>query len=465
MRSSPKKAPSPKKPGRPPKGGAAKAKKAPASKSKGKGKAKEASQSTLAADDDELTALDPIQSELGTSRMRIDIVLTSYFCAAAPASSPTKQKGLAAPEAFGSQSLVTGRATRQTAEERKAGWNMLYFPVGRPIWVHRRMEGEGGFWWPGEVSLQLVSNASLSVELTLSVTGQIETSIFARPLSVKLYLDGDETIKNFTCVSGIEYSASDLDSLAREIHRDVHLKIEEPDSELLATFRNPSRLRFDQRIFRDREDAPADGTPTDEAFATVLAHALERDASADEADDEDDLMPTPFGPSGPKAARATALEDEEASDDLEQLELAEPGQFSGDEADRLIEADAQEAEDAKCVLPPRSANFASNSVRFRAGSSTPSCAWRWLTGPGGRQGVRASFPARPARLRRRTARGRARLASMSSNSPMARLQQSRERTFWRSRRRSSSPSRYVRSSRRRSSVQRSADQLSMSSWA
>lgn len=64
--SSPKKAPSHKKPGRPPKGEAAKAKKAPANKSKGKGKgkAKEASQSTLAADDEELTALAPIRSEL-----------------------------------------------------------------------------------------------------------------------------------------------------------------------------------------------------------------------------------------------------------------------------------------------------------------------------------------------------------------------------------------------------------------
>jgi hypothetical protein len=35
-------------------------------------------------------------------------------------------------------------------------------------------------------------------------------------------------------------------------------------------------------------------------------------AGADD-DDDDDLMPTPFGPSGSKAARATALEEEEAS--------------------------------------------------------------------------------------------------------------------------------------------------------
>ena len=160
-RSSPKKAPSPKKPGRPPKGGAAKAKKAPASKSKGKGKAKEASQSTLAADDEELTALAPIQSELGTYRSRSTFVLTCSFCAAAPASSPTKQKGLAAPEAFGSQSLVTGRATRQTAEERADNWNMHHFTVGRPIWVHRRVEGKSGFWWPGEVSLRLGSYRSI----------------------------------------------------------------------------------------------------------------------------------------------------------------------------------------------------------------------------------------------------------------------------------------------------------------
>lgn len=137
------------------------------------------------------------------------------------------------------------------------------------------------------------------------------------------------------------------------LHSDVLLKIDEPDSETLATFRNPSRLRFDQRIFRDLEDAPSDDTPTDEAFATVLAHALERDAGADDDDDDDDLMPTPFGPSGSKAARATALEEEEASDGMEQLELNVHRRFSGDEADALIEADPQEADDAKCVLPPR----------------------------------------------------------------------------------------------------------------
>lgn len=194
------------------------------------------------------------------------------------------------------------------------------------------------------------------VELTFCGTGQIETSIFARPLSVKLYLDTDETIQKFTCVLVLQGSASDFELTRIPTHSDVHLKIEKPDSETLATFRNPTRLRFDQRIFRDLEDAPADDTPTDEAFATVLAHALERDAGADEEDEEDDLMPTPFGPSGSKAARATALE-KEASDDIEQLELAERGQFSGDEADRLIEADAQEVEDAKCVLRPRFPNF------------------------------------------------------------------------------------------------------------
>jgi hypothetical protein len=90
--------------------------------------------------------------------------LTCCFCAAAPASSPTKQKGLAAPEAFGSQSLATGRATRQTAEERADNWNMHYFSAGRPIWVHLRAEGKGGFWWPGEVSS--ATRASLVLSLS-----------------------------------------------------------------------------------------------------------------------------------------------------------------------------------------------------------------------------------------------------------------------------------------------------------
>lgn len=84
---------------------------------------------------------------------------------------------------------------------------MHYFPVDRPIWVHRRAEGKSGFWWPGEVSFANSGSISpLAVELTPNGTGQIETSIFARPLSVKLYLDTDETIKNFTCVSRlVEY--------------------------------------------------------------------------------------------------------------------------------------------------------------------------------------------------------------------------------------------------------------------
>ncbi|GAA5872540.1 hypothetical protein JCM3774_006847 [Rhodotorula dairenensis] len=217
-----------------------------------------------------------------------------------PASSPSKQNGLSAPEAFGSQSLATGRATRQTAEERQAGWNILYFPRYRPIWVHVRKDGGDGFWWPGE----------------------IETPIYERPISVRLYLDAEGSIKSFS---------------------DVHLTIAEPDSELLATFRNPSRLRFDQRIFRDLEDAPADDTPTDEAFATVLAHALERDAGADDEDDEDDLLPAPFGPSGSKASpeKAPAAEDR---DDVDPPEQRESGQFSGDEADKLIEADDQDAD-------------------------------------------------------------------------------------------------------------------------
>ncbi|GAA5978091.1 hypothetical protein JCM10908_004226 [Rhodotorula pacifica] len=275
--SSPKKPTSPKKPGRPRKAAAPVSKKAPVSKGKGKGKPVAERKSSTNGDKP-----------------------TSSASVQTPASSPSKQNGLSAPEAFGSQSLITGKATRQTAEERKAGWDMLAFPSSRPIWVHVQKDGKGGFWWPGE----------------------IEGSIFARPLAVRLYLDSAETIKTFA---------------------DEHLNIEEPSSELLATFRNPSRLRFDQRIFRDVEGAPADETPTDEAFATVLTQALERDAGGDDDDDEDDLLPTPFGPSGSRFSQSKPHADE-ASDEDEFSEQAEQAQSSGDEADKLIRADDREAD-------------------------------------------------------------------------------------------------------------------------
>lgn len=62
---------------------------------------------------------------------------------------------------------------------------------GREGWF--LVAGRGEFCDSGIIS-------ALAFELTHSGTGQIETSIFARPLSVRLYLDTDETIKKFTCV-------------------------------------------------------------------------------------------------------------------------------------------------------------------------------------------------------------------------------------------------------------------------
>lgn len=127
---------------------------APASKGKGNAKAKAAVPPLPAENGHEPVSSGSLQSEFDVPpdvlRMeRVDRAPPGT----APASSPSKQNGLSAPEAFGSQSLVTGRATRQTAEERKAGWNILYFPRGRPIWVHVRKERRDGFWWPGEASL------------------------------------------------------------------------------------------------------------------------------------------------------------------------------------------------------------------------------------------------------------------------------------------------------------------------
>lgn len=84
-------------------------------------------------------------------------------------------------------------------------------------------------------------------------------------------------------------------------------------------------------------------TPTDEAFATVLTYALERDAGADEEDDdEDDLSPAPFIPSGNKVSpeKRPAVE---GSDDVS-LPQPTDGKYSGDEADKLIEAGDQDTE-------------------------------------------------------------------------------------------------------------------------
>jgi len=52
-------------------------------------------------------------------------------------------------------------STRETAAQREKGWDVRTFDDY--IWVYVEEEdGKGGFWWPGRVSLALVSLAQRS---------------------------------------------------------------------------------------------------------------------------------------------------------------------------------------------------------------------------------------------------------------------------------------------------------------
>ncbi|BGO97875.1 hypothetical protein RTBOTA2_001415 [Rhodotorula toruloides] len=179
-----------------------------------------------------------------------------------PMSSPSKSL-FPPPSSFASQLLGHERALVESSAERAKGWSLNALPPGKPIWVHIRKDGaENGFWWPGEV----------------------EGSLWRKPLHVKLYLDPTSSILSFS---------PELVTFDNPTHEDV------------ATFRNPSRLRFDTASFRDSTDETV-GTPSDEVFNGILEYAIQRDSQFDFDDDEDDdedlLPPSSLGRNGSTAA-------------------------------------------------------------------------------------------------------------------------------------------------------------------
>ncbi|BGP60422.1 hypothetical protein NBRC10512_004427 [Rhodotorula toruloides] len=167
-----------------------------------------------------------------------------------PMSSPSKSL-LPPPSSFASQLLGHERALVESSADRAKGWSLNALPRGKPIWVHIRKDGaENGFWWPGEV----------------------DGSLWRKPLHVKLYLDPTSSILSFS---------PEVVTFDNPTHEDV------------ATFRNPSRLRFDTASFRDSTDA-TDGTPCDEVFNGILEYAIQRDSQfdfEDDDEDEEDLLP------------------------------------------------------------------------------------------------------------------------------------------------------------------------------
>ncbi|BGP30252.1 hypothetical protein JCM10296v2_002004 [Rhodotorula toruloides] len=179
-----------------------------------------------------------------------------------PMSSPSKSL-LPPLSSFASQLLGHERALVESSAERAKGWSLNALPRGKPIWVHILGDGvKNGFWWPGEV----------------------DGSLWRKPLHVKLYLDPTSSILSFS---------PQVVTFDNPTHEDV------------ATFRNPSRLRFDTASFRDSTDE-TDGTPSDEVFNGILEYAIQRDSQFDFDDDDDndeDLMPpSSLGRNGSVAA-------------------------------------------------------------------------------------------------------------------------------------------------------------------
>ncbi|BGP22979.1 hypothetical protein JCM10295v2_001870 [Rhodotorula toruloides] len=197
-----------------------------------------------------------------------------------PASSPSKSL-LPPPSSFASQLLGHERALVESSADRAKGWSLNALPRGKPIWAHLRKDGvENGFWWPGEKSW-----------LTSRVE-QVDGSLWRKPLHVKLYLDPTSSILGFSCASTF-ISSPELVTFDNPTHEDV------------ATFRNPSRLRFDAATFRD-SPVEADGTPSDDVFNGILEYAIQRDSQFDfdneDEDDEDLLPPSSLGRNGATGA-------------------------------------------------------------------------------------------------------------------------------------------------------------------
>lgn len=176
--------------------------------------------------------------------------------------------------------------------------------------------------------------------------------------------------------------------------------IDAPSHEHLATFLNPSKLRFDKGVFRDDEAASPDETPSDHAFAEVVDYAVARHASSngdddDEDDDDDDLAPASSWLTTKKSAGAADSDD----DDLE--EMPSTSQHDDPEVDAMLE---QDDEETGCARSPGSNLVRTDLTSRLAGSNSPSSASSststsggLLAVPGSSLGRRAS-PAEGLRL-------------------------------------------------------------------
>ncbi|TNY22534.1 hypothetical protein DMC30DRAFT_141045 [Rhodotorula diobovata] len=161
------------------------------------------------------------------------------------------------PGSFGSQLLGHDRAPVESSQQRSQGWSLNALPRDRPVWAHVRKEDQGGFWWPA----------------------RLDCAHWEKPLRVKLYLDTAASILEFTTET---------------------ITFDSPDHDDLATFRNPTKLRFDKHTFRDSADG---ASPSNDAFDRVLETAIVTDAGLDDEDDEEALLPpSSLGTSGAKAS-------------------------------------------------------------------------------------------------------------------------------------------------------------------
>ncbi|GAA6024367.1 hypothetical protein JCM10207_003300, partial [Rhodosporidiobolus poonsookiae] len=204
--------------------------------------------------------------------------------------SASPSKLLAPTSSFAARLLGMETAARETAQQRAKGWSLNSLPMGKPVWVHVRKEGEeGGFWWPGEV----------------------DGPLWVKPLRVKLYVDGSSSVLDFS----------------PEI-----VSFPVPSADDLVTFRNPTRLRFDKTTFRDSDTTPA---PSADALASVLERAIAKDAEGDGDDSDSDgglLPPSSFGQAGANGKKGKGKKKAApSSSDVDQLVATEEEAESEDE--------------------------------------------------------------------------------------------------------------------------------------
>ncbi|GAA5896758.1 hypothetical protein JCM6882_005028 [Rhodosporidiobolus microsporus] len=251
-------------------------------------------------------------------------------------SSPTKG-ALRPTSSFASQLFGMETAAAQTPEQRAKGWSLHALPTGKPIWVHVQ-KAEGGFWWPGE----------------------IDGNLWDKPLRVKLYLDP---------------AAS-----AGELIPD-QLSFDGPTSEDVVTFRNPTKLRFDQRTFRD-SPSPTTSSPSNDVFNAILELAKEKDAADEDEDDSDVDLPPPSSFGAPRASgsqkRPQPVTSDDSSSEAEVEEAESEDELLKDDDSAGIELPAL------CLAQAKGRWWAAQAVAFEPPSPAKKGARAPRTKPQGR---------------------------------------------------------------------------------